>query len=307
MPPPPLSSSTIVSFSPRRRGREQAADVVRERDVADQQHDRARAVRRPRRRRRRRCRRCRWRRGCTARAAGPGGPARTSRCRAPASRRRRTASPPRAAARRARPRRPARRAAVAEHAEDRLRGALVGAAPARQPVPLGCAVRCRGSARALASAQRARRVERERVREHGRRVLPGALGVERDLAHARQARRASRAAAWTPAGRRPAGPGRARPIAANAGVAQERVVVGDRGRAAARAGERVGQQRPAERRAANSAAASPERRSSRSSRPATITPRRDARDQLEQVASRPSPDAAAARRRTYGRPSGRPL
>ena len=42
MPPPPLSSSTIVSFSPSRARGEQAADVVRERDVADQQHDRAR-------------------------------------------------------------------------------------------------------------------------------------------------------------------------------------------------------------------------------------------------------------------------
>ena len=75
--------------------REQAADVVGERDVADQEDHRARRRRRPRRRRSRRCRRCRWRRGCTARAAGPRAPARRSRCRARASRRRRTASPPR--------------------------------------------------------------------------------------------------------------------------------------------------------------------------------------------------------------------
>ena len=39
MPPPSLSSSTIASRRPSRRGGEQAADVVGERDVADQQHD----------------------------------------------------------------------------------------------------------------------------------------------------------------------------------------------------------------------------------------------------------------------------
>ena len=44
MPPPPLSSSTIVSFRPKARGRQQPADVVRERHVADQQHDRASVV-----------------------------------------------------------------------------------------------------------------------------------------------------------------------------------------------------------------------------------------------------------------------
>ena len=93
IPPPSLSSSTIVSFRPSRVRREQAADVVRERDVADQQHDRAgrRAAAAPNARgdgavdavraavaqHARRVRRA---------------PARTSRCRAPASRRRRTAS-----------------------------------------------------------------------------------------------------------------------------------------------------------------------------------------------------------------------
>ena len=56
------------------------------------------------------------------------------------------------------------------------------------------------------------------------------------------------------------------------GVAQQRVVVGDRGRAAARAGQRVGEQRhrrPARRSAASAAPS----RGSRSARPATITAR----------------------------------
>ena len=49
IPPPSLLSSTIVSVEAQPPGREQAADVVGERDVADQQHDRAVARRRRRR------------------------------------------------------------------------------------------------------------------------------------------------------------------------------------------------------------------------------------------------------------------
>ena len=65
--------------------------------------------------------------------------------------------------------------AVAEHAEDRLGGQLVAAAPAREPLLLG---------RYDVACQRVERrggIDGERVREHRRRVLPGALGVERDL------------------------------------------------------------------------------------------------------------------------------
>ena len=69
MPPPSLSISTIVELQAEARRGQQAADVVGERDVADQQHDRARAPPRRRRTRSRPCRRSRSRRGWRARAA----------------------------------------------------------------------------------------------------------------------------------------------------------------------------------------------------------------------------------------------
>ena len=89
---------------------EQPADVVRERDVADQEHHRAARSPRRRRTRSRPCRRSRSRRGWRGRATRSRARGRTSRRRAPASRRRRPASRRRAASRRVRRRRAARSA-----------------------------------------------------------------------------------------------------------------------------------------------------------------------------------------------------
>ena len=270
MPPPSLSSSTIVSFRPRRLRGQQAADVVRERDVADQQHDRAVAG------------------GGRAEGAGDGavdavgaavaqharrvrrGPARTSRCRAPASRRRRTASPRRQQhAELGRDRRLGQ-AVVAEHAERsprrpaRRRCASARASPARP------AHGARSPARAAPPRARARASPTSAAVG----VLPGALGVERDLA-ARRAGPASHVAQRL--GRRQVADAQheiGREHAAKRGVAQQRVVVGDRRRAAPRARQRVGQQRPAGRLGERRRGLAASARCRRSSRPATTTPRR---------------------------------
>ena len=115
------------------------------------------------------------------------------------------------------------------------------AAPACQPVRVrghGWGRRQRG--------QRRGGLECERVGEHGRRVLPWRpRGRAPPGARRRSGLRARRAAAWTPADRPPAGPASGRCDVANGSIAQQRVVVSDRGRSAARAGQRVGQQRPA--------------------------------------------------------------
>ena len=257
---------------------EQAADVVRERHVADQQHDRARRRRRPRRTPRRRCRRCRWRRGCRARAAGRRGPARTSRCRAPASRRRRTASPPpgsstpssAATARLGQP-------LAAEHAHDRLGGALVGAAPARQPV------RVRRRARPPRARRRARRSSCASAAPA--RAPASRLSTDAGSCQAPSGSSATWRIAAEPREPRPQRLGHRQVADAQheigrhrrgeARIAQQRVVVGDRRLAAACAGQRVGQQRPA-RRAARTRRPRRRAASSRSWRPATSTPRRGA-------------------------------
>ena len=198
IPPPSLSSSTIVSLTPSRVARQQPADVVGQRDVADQQHDRPVAPRRRRRTRSRRCRRCRWRRGWRARAAGRRGRRRTSRRRAPASRRRRRACRARAAAH-AELGGDARLAeAVGPSARPIApRGGAVGVPPAVEPRAV--AARRRALAERAASAQRgsAPRMVADAPRGPARRPR----GRRRPAAR-RRGRAATGAAAWRSAGRR---------------------------------------------------------------------------------------------------------
>ena len=223
IPPPSLLSSTIVSVRPSRRRGEQAADVVGQRDVADQQHDRA----------------------VGAAAATPnavetvpsiplaprlastrGGrlarPGRTSRRRAPASRRRRRAV---ASAGSATPSSAATRGSLSPSRASasrsrRARGA-VGARARRRATP------ARALARAPIGVERRARVGGDDRADAPRRVLPRGLGVERDL---------ERVEAGEPRAQRLGGRqvadaqhevGRVR--GGEAGVAQQRVVVGDRG------------------------------------------------------------------------------
>ena len=183
---------------------------------------------------------------------------------------------------------------VAERRRDRAGGAArrPRASAASQPRSPACAVARRERAR----APRAGRRRRERSTTP-RRVLPGALGVERDLRSAVERRepRAQRLG-----GRQVADAqhelGALR--GGEAGVAQQRVVVGDRGR-------RRGARRTAGRRAAGSRAARGERArrprrapASRSSRPATITPCAGAT-----ARSSPRGSAAGARRAAARRPT----
>ena len=265
MPPPALFSSTIIDALAQAPRGEQGADVVGERHVADQQHHRALAVRRPRRTRSTPCRRSRSRRGCTARAAGLGGPARRSRCRAPASRRRRTALPSRAAARRARRRPRLVRAVGAEHAQDRLGRALVG----------GCASSTSQSARRIRRAARwlSRPARASAVRRASRAGSSASESLSTDAGscHAPSGSSATCGVARGPraslrsgfeTGRSPTRSTRSGVEArGEALVAQQRVVVGDRRIAAPRAGQRVGEQRPAG--AARNAAAASRRAASR--------------------------------------------
>ena len=83
MPPPSLSTTTIVRSAPRRLEPEQAVAVVEQGDIADQQRRRGGRAPAPRRRRWTRPRRCRWRPGWPGGAARPAAPSTTPR-RAPA-------------------------------------------------------------------------------------------------------------------------------------------------------------------------------------------------------------------------------
>ena len=98
MPPPSLSTTTMVRSTPRPASAEQAVGVVQEGHVADQQRRRAPGGRGPRRPPSTPRRRCRWRRGwpAPARRRGAG---RTTRRRGPAS----TTTPPAWRRRAARP------------------------------------------------------------------------------------------------------------------------------------------------------------------------------------------------------------
>ena len=258
--------------------------------------------RRPRRRTRSRpCRRCRWRRGWRARAAASsraGENVSTSRTgieeatnsvRVGGSRRRARA---------------ATRGSLSSSPSvgvDRGRGGAVGVAPRRQPGAVAARLDAARRAPRACGAGRRRRSSRPR-----RRVLPGARPGRTRPARRRRApcshcaQRLARSA-----GRRRAGRGRARAPAANAVVAQQRVVVGDRRRAAARAGQRVGEQRDPSR-SANAASAAPssgrarapgDDDAARGARPA----RRRAVDRRGRPRRAPAARATGARRRARRR------
>ena len=304
MPPPSLSSSTMVSGRPSRRRGQQAADVVRERDVADQQHDRpARGRGDAEGGRDRAVDPVRAAVG-RARGAASRAPGRTSRRRAPASRRRRRASP------RAAGRTPSSAATRGSHSPAGPSAAAIAPAAARSARRPRRAShsrsRGRRGSRSASAASVARGSAAASVADRAGRVLPRVLGIEGDLQRAlvqavqplaQRLGRRQVADAQDEVGPVRLGPG---------GVAQQRVVVGDRRRAAPRARERVGEQRDprrgrrrrrARRRARGRAPPGPRR-----ARPAGAprAPRR---------ARRPAPAPARAVRRgrvTHGRPPARP-
>ena len=245
IPPPSLLSSTIVSLQPEPARRQQPADVVGERDVADQQHDRT------------------ARRGGRAEGRGHGAVDPVGAA---------VGQDPRAARSRAAKNSSTSRIGIEE--------ATNSVALGGQPIAQRAGDRAARSARRQSGSAIARATG----------AVGGAPAVEpvlarHDLVGARRSRQSARAsrrsaddAARGPASARRGRTGSGRmsasdpsqlrsgldvgrsPIrhttravsrAANAGIAQEQVEVGDRRRAAARAGERVGEQRdpaPARRR-----------------------------------------------------------
>ena len=302
MPPPSLSSSTIVSSGPaavRPAGRRCRVRARRRRSAA-----RPGPRRRPRAERRghgavdavgaavaEHARRVRRGRGQKVSMSRTGIEEATNSVACAGSSTPSSRPPP---ARRARPpERPAIASAARSSARRQLASQSASAALRAEP---------RLARRARVRRERAGGLERERAREHRCGVLPGALGVERQLATPPSP--ASQLRSGLDTGRSPTRSTRSgRCAAANACVAQQRVVVGDRGLAAAGARQRVGQQRPAgglrrSRRRPRRAAVS------RSWRPATSTPRR-----ASATSSRRRRCAAVARgdrrrgavRRTYGR------
>ena len=210
------------------------------------------ARRRPRRTRSRRCRRSRWRRGCTARAAdrwrtgqnvsmsrtgieeatnsvASSGSSTPSSAATDGSLQPLAASTPRIAS-------AARSSALRQLASQS------GSGPAHWGGPGASSARARSASGRLGGRSE-RRVGRD-DRVGARRVLPGALRVERDLAH--PVRLASHVRNGFDTGRSPtltttSGLVRAR----ESRLAQERVVVGDRRVPAPGARHRVGEQRPA--------------------------------------------------------------
>ena len=305
IPPPSLSTSTIVSGSPSRRAGEQAAEVV---ERARRRRSAAPPARRRRRRRRTRprpCRRSRSRRGWRARAAASSrAPGRTSRRRGPASRRRRTASP--SAGSRA-PSSAATRGSLSSSAPSvarsrrRRRGRRRASRRAR---------RGRGSARDGARPARSSSVRAGRRRAAWPTTPAGSChALSGSSATCRRRRgRASHARSGLDVGRSPT---RSTSSGARAApkrrVAQQRVVVGDRGRrrgARPTAGRRAAASRP---RSANAASAAPSR-GSRSSRPATSTRARAPLELARRARRRRSARAARCGRArvTHGRPSGAP-
>ena len=267
---------------------EQAADVVGERDVADQQHDRPVAVRGGAERARHvpsmpLAPRLHSTRGGSARTGQNVSISRTGIEEATNRVACSGSSTPSSAATAG-----SLSSAGAEHPEDRLGGALVGGAPAASQSGSagdrrGMRRRRRGRLPRRRSCRRRRHqrgqppqcrrgLQRERVAQHRRWVLPGALGVERHLRDIRSGSPASCAAALRPAGRRREAPGRAH-LGGELLVAQQRVVVGDRRIPAPRAGQGIGQQRPARRLAERGGGLARARVVARSWRPATTTPR----------------------------------
>ena len=199
MPPPSLSISTITSFSPEPRRGQQPADVVGERDVADQQHGQPAP----------------GRRDAEGGRHGPVDPVRAAVGEHPERRlargeerldvadRHRGGDDQRRLGREDRAelgRDPRLVEARGPHDRgDRPRRRAVGLVPAVEP----------GRVLALARELARQRLQgRPRVGADDRpddagRVLPGALGVERDLQRV-QPRQPRGAAAWRWAGRRPA-------------------------------------------------------------------------------------------------------
>ena len=287
----------------RARG-QQRAGVVGERDVAGQQHDRARRSPRRRRRRSRSCRRSRSRRGWRARAAASRAPGRRSRRRAPASTRRRRAWP-RAAA--PAPSSSATRGSLSSSPSSSAiaaRRARVGVAPGRRPRGVGLGLDGRGE----------RLEQRGRLGVDGqvadlRGVLPGAVGIDEHLdgVEAREplAQRLGRRQVADAQDR-----ARARGLRERRD-AQQRVVVRD-GAGAARAPESGSASSGQPVRSLNAAAArasglsSPATVAGRSLRPRTTTPRGAAATTGASVAAAAPASDARGRCPTQGRPSGRP-
>ena len=176
-----------------------------------------------------------------------------------------------------------------------------------QPLLVGRRPRPRRRARRSAAAG----IERERVRQRRRRVLPGALGVERDLAHVAQA--------GEPRAQR-LGHGQVADAQHEVGLPATRR---SRRRAAARRSARPRPRRGARRdsgsassgqpaASANAAAASPSE--ARRARPALVAPGHDdaaprRADELAQArdVGRAGGAPASAARRTYGAPPARPV
>ena len=167
MPPPSLSTTTIVGRLARSAQAEQAVGVVEEGDVADEQRGRAPPTRGPPRRRSRPRRRCRWRRGWRQ-VRSPSRARRTTRRRGPASTTRPPASPP------------VGHGAHAARVRRRLGRARGRRGPCRWP--LGPAPRLGASGPARASGPRPRPVWPASTAEHGRvgddTPARGALGVD---------------------------------------------------------------------------------------------------------------------------------
>ena len=271
MPPPSLSSSTIVSFGRARRAASRpptswasatspsSSDHRPARGGGDAERGRDRAVdpvgaavgEHARRRRR-----------------GAGKNVSTSRTgiEEAASERRRLRAGARRARRATRGSLSPAAPSIARDRRARRRGRRAASARARRGRG-GGGRRSRRAPRASAAGRRA-----SDRRDRAGRVLPGALGVERDLQRVVEPVQplAQRLGGRQVADAERRGPGAC--AAAQAGVAQQRVVVGDRRRAAARAGQRVGEQRDAGRARRTRASASPSC-GSRSARPATSTAR----------------------------------
>ena len=178
IPPPSLSSSTITSGRPQPPRREQAAEVVQERDVADQQHGRpAGRGRDAERGRGRAVDPVRAAVGEHPRRRGAGGEERldvADRHRGGDHQRALLGQPHAELGRDARLAQPGR----PQHLGDRARGGPVGPGPLLQPVASRAGFRGSRVVRARRASPAGRRAQR---RDRAGRVLPRVLGVEGDL------------------------------------------------------------------------------------------------------------------------------
>ncbi len=309
MPPPPLSSSTIVSFSPRRRAasRPPMSCASATSPISSTTGPLAR--------------------GGRAEGRGDGAVDAVGAAVAQHARRVRAHRPERLdVAHRHRggdEQRRLRGSSTPSSARDRGLGELLAAEHARRSPRRRARRRCAsppaspgprrapaGASPVSAARSAARGLQRERVasaptpgparRPRGR--APPACTPSRPASHARRGLDTGR----SPTRRTRSGLQRR----GERLVAQQRVVVGDRGRAAARARQRIGQQRPAGGRGERRRGLA-QRASSRSSRPATSTPRAGPATSSRSVARRGDrgarPALRAGGRRTYGAPSGRPV